>query len=148
MLATVTSRLEQLRIGVEQLSEKIPRSVALPSLPQPPIFNGPLACGDPVAFADQGACSGFARGRWLVGPMVFRVDQPATPRHASPLRGCDDQAAVTASFRHEVLRFPYRRPSSASVVQRACSRAAYRSGAAAQERIITDLDNTLWRGNS
>lgn len=133
--ASVTQRLSELKDAITTLAASRPVAVSLPTLPLPPLGLGATGLGD--AFA------------WSLRTHVFHF--AAELATDSKVRVLDQQwldATSTPALRHDLasdLRtgFPYRGEHAEAL---ATGLANVLKPAAAKKAIITDLDNTFWRG--
>ena len=133
--ATVEARLAQLQDLIERLSRRVSICLVLPTLPLPPVFLGPTRHGDPVGFTLQRDVMAFAAAAAAM-PGV-RVVNPQAVDGLSPLdRRLDLSSDIRAGF-------PYTLEHAAVLGRLAAEliRPEVR-----KKGIITDLDDTLWRG--
>jgi len=132
---TVGLRLAQLREAVEAVAERAVVAVVLPTLPLPPAFQPPLARADATAFALREMTAQFAAAL-AAGGSVRLLD----PQRLDRLSPHGDRLDLSLLLRSG---FPYRL-EHASVLGRLLSELI--RPATPMKGIITDLDDTLWRG--
>ncbi|NQU22095.1 MAG: HAD-IIIC family phosphatase [Candidatus Nealsonbacteria bacterium] len=132
---TVGSRLAKLRESVEAAAQRTVVAVALPTLPLPPCFQPPLARADATAFVLREMTAQFAAS--LAAGGSVRVLDPQRLDQLSPHGDRLDLSLLLRSG------FPYRL-EHASVL--GWLLAELIRPATAMKGIITDLDDTLWRG--
>ncbi|MGC4119243.1 MAG: HAD-IIIC family phosphatase [Myxococcales bacterium] len=135
ILATATSRLGRLREALAQLAERAPVALSLPTLPLPPVFKVPLAQADGFALRLQEHAFAFAAS--LADLPRVRVVSPQQLDALSPLAA---RADVAAELR---WGFPYSLEHASNL---AGQLARLLAPPPACKGLITDLDNTLWRG--
>ena len=127
--------LTRLRAAIETLAGHVPTAVSLPTLPLPPIFLTP---GTQASVAEL-------RLRAHVAHFAAEVASIARVRVVSAQRlDAESPAADRLSVSSEISSgFPYRRPHAERV---AALLAAALHPAAPKKGLITDLDDTFWRG--
>lgn len=133
--ATSGPRLGRLRELVASLCGRVGVYLALPALPLCPAFLAPTGCGDSVAFALHEQLSAFAAA--IAALPGVRVLNPQKVDALSPAAGRLDLGSDIRSG------FPYSL-EHASLVCRLLAE-LIRPGPP-KKGIITDLDDTLWRG--
>lgn len=120
---------------IEAAGARRPVAVTLPTLPLPPLFLSTAGAAGAAALGLRAVAAAF--GAELAATPGVRVVDPQALDAASPF---DARADLTADLLHG---FPYQR-AHAAVVGGAL--AAALTPAAAKKGLISDLDNTLWRG--
>ena len=128
-------RLDEFTAAIESLAQHRSVAVSLPTIPLPPLFRGPTTSVDPVAASLRARLQHFAASLAAL-PRVRVLDEqwlsdrsPAHARH-------DPQADLRSGF-------PYRIEHAVVLAE---GLADLLKPAAAKKGIITDLDNTFWRG--
>ncbi|MBV9878866.1 MAG: HAD-IIIC family phosphatase [Gemmatirosa sp.] len=135
LVGTAAAMLQRIAQRIATLAEHAPVAVCLPTLPLPPYF------------LDLPNVAGRVRLRLDAALATFAADIAATPRvrvvdavrlaRRSPVDARWDAAAELTNG------FPYRREHAAHV---AAALAEALRPAAPKKGLITDLDDTLWRG--
>jgi FkbH-like protein len=133
LLGTAAGRLERIASRLEALGTKCPTAVALPSLDLPPAYDGGLArTGELRARLDLLLSELAARA--VAAPGLRLVAPQAVAPNGAPAR--DLRSEIRSGF-------PYS-TEYASALARACVEVLL--PAPAKKGLITDLDDTLWRG--
>jgi len=132
---TAKPRLEQLRRLVEDLAGRVPVYLVLPSLPLPPAFTGPTGKGDCLEFVLREHVMAFARAVSAI-PRVSIVN----PQRLDSVSQFDNRFDLGAALRADL---PYSLEHASAVCQLVALLICPDSP---KKGIITDLDDTLWRG--
>lgn len=135
ILETATSRLVRLREAIARLAERVPVALCLPTLPLPPVFMAPLAQADAFALRLQERALAFAAA--LADLPRVRV---VSAQRLDALSPPASRADVAAELR---WGFPYSLEHASTL---AAQLARLLAPPPACKGLITDLDNTLWRG--
>ncbi len=135
VLETARSRLAQIRSGILRLSREASVSVALPTLPLPPVFDPPSHWAGTTPLALRRAVAEL--GESLSAEAAVRVLDPQHLDRSSPP---ERRLALASEFR---AGFPYCL-AHASALAGGLSKLVL--PAPPKKGIVTDLDNTLWRG--
>ena len=127
--------LRRLRARVEALAARVPTALCLPTLPLPPVY----------LTRNAQASATELRLRAHVARFAAEVGAIARVRVVSAQRlDAESPPAERLDVASEIANgFPYRRPHAERV---AALLAALLHPAAAKKGLITDLDDTLWRG--
>ncbi|MGA2034850.1 MAG: HAD-IIIC family phosphatase [Thermoguttaceae bacterium] len=135
VLETVSMRLDMLQAAVQRVAAHVPVSLALPGLALPPLFPTPLGWGDPIALALQERVYRFATSAATV-PSVRLVNPQRLDQLSPPALRHDPKNELRWDF-------PYTLPHTSAL----CELLAHLIlPASPKKAIITDLDDTLWRG--
>jgi len=135
LLKTATARLDQIRSGILNLSREVSVSVALPTLPLPPVFDPPSHWASTTALTLRRAVAEL--GESLAGVPAVRVLDPQQIDGSSPPEG---RLSLASELR---AGFPYSLHHASAM---ACELSKLALPGTPKKGIITDLDNTLWRG--
>lgn len=135
VLETASVRLDQLGAAISEASRRVSVSLALPSLPLPAVFKSPTGWGDAAAFAIWEKLNGFAAA--LAGQPRVRILDPQPLAGPSPLH---ERLDLNLEFGSG---FPYTRRHASALGE---ALAGLIRPATPMKGIITDLDDTLWRG--
>jgi FkbH-like protein len=134
VLKTVSARLDQLLTLITTLGNQVPVAFVLPTLPLPPAFRASTTTGDATAFILQERLQGFA-ARLAAEPI--RVLSP----QKLDLRSTWSTRLDVASEIH--FGFPYTCDHASTVGELLAELLRPRPP---KKGLITDLDNTFWRG--
>jgi FkbH-like protein len=120
---------------VEEVSARLPIALSTPTLPLPPIsFTSSDEAGSFDLELRACIASSAARLARVPNVRVLNVSQP----------GCQSEAAARLDVKSELLTgFPYTLPHAAIM---AAMLARLMSGLPPKKGLITDLDDTLWKG--
>lgn len=132
---SVAQRLSELKTELEALAASRPVVVSLPTLPLPPLGMGPTALGDSFVMTLRMQIAEFAAS--LLTDSKVRVIDAQWLDAESPFGQRHDLASDVRTG------FPYRIEHAETL---AGAFARLLKPAAAKKAIITDLDNTFWRG--
>ena len=135
LLRTAFARVDQIRSGIVRLSREVSVSVALPTLPLPPLFDPPSHRASPTALALRRAVAEL--GECLAGVPAVRVLDPQQIDRCSPP---DGRLSLASELR---AGFPYSLHHASALAGELAKLAL---PGTPKKGIITDLDNTLWRG--
>jgi FkbH-like protein len=135
ILASVETRLAGLRAQLETLAAATRVSVVLPTLPLPPAFLIPAGQTGAAEWRLRALLASFAAG--IAGLPNLAVASPEALDRASPPDTRHDLRSDLAAD------FPYRTDHAAAL---AAALAGLIRPAAPLKGIITDLDDTFWRG--
>jgi FkbH-like protein len=135
ILETVDARADRLREAIARVAEEVPMAVCLPTLPLPPISYHPCRYMGDFELQLRDRLSRFAVG--LGRSTRVKVVNPQLLDRLSPPGGRLDVASELKSG------FPYR-PPHASLVAEWLARII--RSPVPMKGLITDLDDTLWRG--
>ncbi|HUT90266.1 MAG TPA: HAD-IIIC family phosphatase [Thermoguttaceae bacterium] len=135
VLKTALARLDQIRSGILRLSQEVSVSVALPTLALPPVFDPPSHWASTTALALRRAVAEL--GESLSGEPAVRVLDPQQIDRSSPP---ERRLSLASEFR---AGFPYSLHHASAM---ACELSKLALPGTPKKGIITDLDNTLWRG--
>lgn len=134
VVAQVSMSLARLRQRINQVAAT-PLAICLPTLPLPPVFHTSAGRASPAGLrlraelAAFGADLGAIRGVRVVDAALLDAASPPSER---------------LDVKSELLHgFPYQRTHASAV---AAALATLLAPAVPKKGIITDLDNTLWRG--
>lgn len=127
--------LERLRGRVERAAAALPVVVSLPTLPLPPVFHVTAGAAAVTSLRLRAAVAAFAAD--LAGMRNVRVVDSQTLDRRSPT---SDRHDVSSDLLHG---FPYTRTHAGEL---AAMLTALLHPAPTRKGIITDLDETLWRG--
>ena len=132
---TVQRRMLEFEHTVEKVSARVPIALSTPTLPLPPIsFTSREEAGSFDLELRACIASSAARLARVPNVRVLNVSQP----------GGHWEAAARLDVKSELLTgFPYTLPHAATM---AAMLARLMSGLAPKKGLITDLDNTLWKG--
>jgi FkbH-like protein len=135
ILETAGARAARLQEAIARSAEDVPLAVCLPTLPLPPVSYHPgrYLGGFELQLRDR--LSQFAVGLGQVS-RVKVVNPQLLDRHSPP----GDRLDVSSEL---VSGFPYRLPHASAVAERL---ARIIRSPVPKKGLITDLDNTLWRG--
>jgi FkbH-like protein len=133
--ANVATQLDRLRAGLERVARWVPVAVSLPTLPLPPAFKSPRYQADPAALALREKVTAFAASAAAV-PSIRIVD-PQRLDELSPMRQRRD---VRGELRWHL---PYSLDHTSTLCDCLARLIINRPP---KKAIITDLDDTLWRG--
>ncbi|HZW29646.1 MAG TPA: HAD-IIIC family phosphatase [Isosphaeraceae bacterium] len=135
ILATAGGRAARLQEAIAHVADEVPLAVCLPTLPLPPVSYHPgrYLGGFELQLRDR--LSQFALALSQV-PRVKLVNPQVLDRRSPPA----DRLDVTSEL---VSGFPYRLPHASVVAERL---AWIIRSPVPKKGLITDLDNTLWRG--
>jgi FkbH-like protein len=133
--ATSDARLGQLRSLIERLSDRVATYIVLPTLPMPPAFLAPTQLGSCIGFTLHEKLMAFAAA--VSAMLGVRVVSAEKIDALSPFdRRLDIGSDVRAGF-------PYTLEHASTLCQLLSELIA---PAPQKKGIITDLDDTLWRG--
>src|ERR1700677_5170 len=133
--ATVRAQTEAFEQAILSAAEHVPLALALPSLPLVPVSYFPGGVADELQLGIL-ACV-HALGQRLAGSVRIRIVHPQRLEQLSPLaQRRDVQAELNADF-------PYRLTHASVLAELLAGAVVPR---AAKKGLITDLDDTLWRG--
>jgi len=136
VVATVQDRVEALAEAIAGLAGRVPAvSVSLPGLPLPPRFATPAPAASPAALAIRAAVATLG-ARIAATPNAHVLDADALDRASPPAGRLRLASELNAGF-------PYHVPHASAL---AALHARVLAPAPRLKGIITDLDNTLWRG--
>ena len=135
ILGTVDTAIGVVRTELEALSLACPVALALPTLPLPPLASTPM--GQLSAFEAELARRAAGLASWAASRDRLRVVNPEQLGEISPLIGRRDLNTELFSG------FPYSHTHADAL---AASLASLLIPAAPKKGLITDLDDTLWRG--
>ena len=135
VLKTVSLRLDQLSAILDRLGERTSTTVALPALPLPPIFTSPTGTGTAAAFSLHERLQGFAAA-CAAKPRVRLLNPQKIDKLSPPGKRLDVSSELRSGF-------PYR-CEHASVLGEMLAESI--RPPQPKKGIITDLDQTLWRG--
>ena len=135
IVETVVQRLELLRTRIVQIAERKIVALVLPTLPLPPLFMTPPPRCDAVVIRLEERLVGFA-SELAATPMVRLLNRSAIDRLSPVVERLDLSAELRSGF-------PYTLSHAALVGQLL---ADLLHSAVPKKGLITDLDNTLWRG--
>jgi FkbH-like protein len=136
VLRTAQQRLARVASRLEELGSVCPTAIALPTLDLPPAYEGrrarigPLRANLDLLLAEFTARTVGMQGLFVVAPEAIEAGEssPANPR--------DLRSDIRSGFPYSVAH--------ASMLARASVRALL--PAPSKKGLITDLDDTLWRG--
>ncbi len=135
ILRTVEMSAARLHTELEELAQTCPVALSLPSLSLPPLASTPGR--QAAAFELELACHAAMLGKWAAANSRIRVVSADRLDEVSP-------RAVRRDVNSEMFNgFPY---SHAHADALASAFAALLQPAAPKKGIITDLDDTFWRG--
>jgi FkbH-like protein len=135
IVSTVRARMQDFHRAIEAAASVAPTAICLPTLPLPPVSHRPGWEASPFEFGLRESAATFAGGVLRI-PNV-RVVSPQRLDAKSPLaERLDVKAALLTGF-------PYR-TGHASVLGELLARLL--KPASPKKGLITDLDDTLWRG--
>jgi FkbH-like protein len=135
ILRTVEMNTARLRSELDELEKTCPVALCLPSLPLPPLASTPGT--QAAAFELELACHSAMLGKWAAANRRIRVVNADRMDEVSP-------RATRRDVNSEMFNgFPY---SHAHADALASAFAALLQPAAPKKGIITDLDDTFWRG--
>lgn len=135
ILETVGARAARLRDAIARAAEDVPLAVCLPTLPLPPVSYHPGRYLGDFELQLRDHLSRFAVELGRLGRV--KVVNPELLDRLSPTGQRLDVATELASG------FPYRLPHASAVAERL---ARIIRSPVPRKGLITDLDNTLWRG--
>ena len=128
-------RLDEVAAAVEQLAQQRSVAISLSTLPLPPLFRGPTTSVDPIAASLRARLHQFAASLAALPRVRVLDEQWLSDRSPSNARH-DPQADLRSGF-------PYRIEHAVVLAE---GLAELLKPAVAKKGIITDLDNTFWRG--
>lgn len=132
---SVSRRLDELATEILAIAAHRPIAISLPTLPLPPLFKSPTTTGDAVAWNLRSRVQQFA-ATMAAAPRCRVIDSQWLDLE-SPLSERHDAASDLRSG------YPYQMEHAAKLAH---GLAALLKPAVAKKGLITDLDNTLWRG--
>jgi FkbH-like protein len=135
ILSTASARLDHLRREIERLAQTSIVAISLPHAPLPPAFNTPVAWGNSIGFSLQERLFAFAAA--LSENVMVRILNPQTVERLS---AADERFDLQAEL---WSGFPYPLPHASMLC---CKLVDLLLPPPSKKAIITDLDNTLWRG--
>lgn len=131
LIQAARAALDRLSQAIQAIS--VPVTIALPTLPLAPLFIEPPELAGSQYRALSAALAGFSGGL----PARLRIIHPDAIESASPLANRLDVRSDLATG------FPYSRPHSDALARLFCATSLPEIPA---KGIITDLDDTLWKG--
>lgn len=135
LMATVSAGFERLRGSVERLAEAAPVAVALPSLPTAPVeISAPWQA---LNIEARLSAQAWSLGEWCISQPNVRLVSPAELDRISP-------PSERFDLRTEIAQGAPYRVSHASALAELLSRLM--APPSPLKGLITDLDDTLWRG--
>ncbi len=135
VLRTVDQRLEALAESIDRVARAVPVAIALPTLPLPPRFDGPPHRASAEAFALQVRIAAWAAAR-ASRPGVRVLDPQLVDARSPSASRMRLSSLLDAGF-------PYALEHAAIMGELVAESVAARPPL---KGIITDLDDTLWRG--
>lgn len=133
--SNVALRLDRVRASLDRLAAWAPVAVSLPSLPFPPAFKSPRYQADPVALTLRGRLDAFAASAAAVS--AIRIVDPQRLDELSPMGQRRD---TRGDLRWHL---PYRLEHASALCDCLAQLIVNRPP---KKALITDLDDTLWRG--
>ncbi len=133
--SNVSMRLDRLRAGLDRVAAFVPVAVSPPTLPLPPAFKSPRYQADPAALALRAKVNAFAAS--ASAAQSIRIVDPQRLDELSPLAQRRD---ARGDLRWHL---PYRLEHASALCDCLARLILNRPS---KKAIITDLDDTLWRG--
>jgi FkbH-like protein len=135
ILPSLSDRLDRLQARLVVVAKHCATAVVMPTLPMPPVFASPTVCNDEIALALGERIARFA-GALSVEPTIRLLNA----RKLDALSPFHQRLDLVSELR---WGFPYRQ-EHASVLAGLLAKLIYPDPP--KKGIITDLDDTLWRG--
>jgi len=135
ILESVRAGLERAAAAIDRLAAFVPVVVSLPTLPLPPVSASAVSSTGSFEIELQAALAEFSRRIWKPGPVRILSAQ-----HLARMSPPDTRLDVTSEISHG---FPYTR-SHAAILARELGKLAL--DRRPMKGLITDLDDTLWKG--
>src|SRR5579863_8263261 len=135
ILAEAEDRLSRIMRAIEELQARIPVAVSLPSLPLPPISHTPSWQADALGLQIRGCVSSLGC-RLAPLPNVRLVNSEWLDQKSPPGGRLDIKSEITSGFPYQLAHASALGEALALLVRNRTPK----------KGLITDLDDTLWRG--